>query len=28
VADANSDGAPLVAIIGQLGTDKMHLTSH
>ncbi len=28
VADANSDGAPLVAITGQLGTDKMHLTSH
>ena len=28
VADANSDGAPLVAIIGQLGTDKIHLTSH
>lgn len=28
VADANSDGAPLVAITGQLGTDRMHLTSH
>ncbi len=28
VADANSDGAPLVAITGQVGTDKMHLTSH
>lgn len=28
VADANSDGAPLVAITGQFGTDKMHLTSH
>lgn len=28
VADANSDGAPLVAITGQLSTDKMHLTSH
>ena len=28
VADANSDGAPLVAITGQTGTDKMHLTSH
>ena len=28
VADANSDGAPLVAITGQVGTDQMHLTSH
>lgn len=28
VADANSDGAPLVAITAQVGTDKMHLTSH
>lgn len=28
VADANSDGAPLVAITGQVATDKMHLTSH
>ena len=28
VADANSDGAPLVAITGQVGTDRMHLTSH
>lgn len=28
VADANSDGAPLVAITGQVSTDKMHLTSH
>ena len=28
VADANSDGAPLVAITGQVGTDKMHITSH
>lgn len=28
VADANMDGAPLVAITGQVGTDKMHLTSH
>lgn len=28
VADANLDGAPLVAITGQVGTDKMHLTSH
>lgn len=28
VADANSDGAPLVAITGQVGTDKIHLTSH
>ncbi|MCD8131637.1 MAG: acetolactate synthase large subunit [Lachnospiraceae bacterium] len=27
-ADANSDGAPLVAITGQVGTDRMHLTSH
>ncbi len=28
VADANMDGAPVVAITGQVGTDKMHLTSH
>jgi len=28
VADANSDGAPLVAITGQVETDRMHLTSH
>lgn len=28
VADAQLDGAPLVAITGQVGTDKMHLTSH
>ena len=28
VADAQSDGAPLVAITGQVGTDKMHITSH
>lgn len=28
VADANSDGAPLVAITGQVGTNCMHLTSH
>jgi acetolactate synthase-1/2/3 large subunit len=28
VADANMDGAPLVAITGQAGTDRMHLTSH
>lgn len=28
VADADSDGAPLVAISGQVGTDKMHITSH
>lgn len=28
VADANCDGAPLVAITGQVGTDRMHLTSH
>lgn len=28
VADANLDGAPLVAITGQVGTDKMHITSH
>lgn len=28
VADANSDGAPLIAITGQVSTAKMHLTSH
>lgn len=28
VADANLDGAPLVAITGQVGTDRMHLESH
>ncbi len=28
VADAQGDGAPLVAITGQVGTDKMHITSH
>jgi len=28
VADANLDGAPLVAITGQVGTDKMHIASH
>lgn len=28
VADANQDGAPLVAITGQVGTERMHLTSH
>ncbi len=28
VADAQSDGAPMIAITGQVGTDKMHLTSH
>lgn len=28
VADAQCDGAPLVAITGQVGTDKMHITSH
>lgn len=28
VADAYSDGAPLVAITGQVGTERMHLTSH
>lgn len=28
VADANLDGAPLVAITGQVGTDRMHVTSH
>lgn len=28
VADADSDGAPLIAITGQVGTGRMHLTSH
>lgn len=28
VADANGDGAPLVAITAQVSTAKMHLTSH
>jgi len=28
VADASGDGAPLVAITGQVGTERMHLTSH
>lgn len=28
VADANLDGAPLVAITGQVGTDCMHIESH
>lgn len=28
VADANLDGSPLVAITGQVGTDRMHITSH
>jgi acetolactate synthase I/II/III large subunit len=28
VADADLDGAPLVAITGQVGTDRMHLDSH
>ncbi|MDO5349480.1 MAG: acetolactate synthase large subunit [Lachnospiraceae bacterium] len=28
VADADSDGAPLVAITGQVDTDRMHITSH
>ena len=28
VADANSDGAPLVAITGQVDTNRMHITSH
>ena len=27
VADADSDGAPLVAISGQVGPDKMHITA-
>lgn len=28
VADANLDRAPLIAITGQVGTDRMHLESH
>ena len=28
VADANLDGAPLVAITGQVGTERMHIESH
>ena len=28
VADAYLDGAPLVAITGQVGTDRMQITSH
>ena len=28
VADADLDGAPLVAITGQVGTDRMHTQSH
>ena len=28
VADANSDGAPLIALTGQVETERMHLTSH
>jgi len=28
VADANSDGAPVVAITGQVDTNRMHITSH
>ncbi|MFV0517111.1 MAG: acetolactate synthase large subunit [Aminipila sp.] len=28
VADAHEDGAPLVAITGQVGTERMHITSH
>ena len=28
VADANSDGAPLIALTGQVGTERMHITSH
>lgn len=28
VADANGDGAPLVAITGQVDTERIHLTSH
>lgn len=27
VADANGDGAPLIAITGQVGTERMHITS-
>lgn len=28
VADANCDGAPLVAITGQVSSDKLHITAH
>lgn len=28
VADANLDSAPLIAITGQVGTDRMHINSH
>ena len=28
VADADGDGAPLVAITGQVGTERMHITGH
>ncbi len=28
VADANLDGVPLIALTGQVGTDRMHITSH
>jgi acetolactate synthase-1/2/3 large subunit len=28
VADAHNDGAPLIAITGQVGTERMHITSH
>ena len=28
VADAYGDGVPLVAITGQVGTERMHITSH
>ncbi|WP_294375508.1 acetolactate synthase large subunit [uncultured Clostridium sp.] len=28
VADAHSDGAPIIAITGQVGTERMHITSH
>lgn len=28
VADANLDGAPVLAITGQLSTDRLHLTAH
>jgi acetolactate synthase-1/2/3 large subunit len=28
VADANLDGATLVAITGQVGTDRTHIESH
>lgn len=28
VADATGNGAPLVAITGQVGTERMHITSH